>query len=307
MQAAALRTSGNLWPVQPPARAFPSPEVRIRPLRQTVLPAVLLVCAAVVAARLAAARPPAAARGVAWQLDGVRAAYCVRFLVRPNILPYVTPEGIAPIQAGRVPELDPILRQAVAERPDSFGTFTPSRLCTVHFRSARIGEKVVSAEAPGVLSLVVWSIAAVPEGADGRVPVEAAIEVRANEGDLVDAIRDDGVRAGKIWTRLGELSDSAREESSLRLGETSVVWEGRLAMADSTASAAPVSWTWWAEGSRDGPGSVRIELRPTDARAMVGSLRVTGEDDFSESLIASPVRFAGPIYLGGTGTVTVTR
>jgi hypothetical protein len=204
-----------------------------------------------------------------------------------------------------VDALDPVLGQAVAERPDSFGTFTPSRVCTVHFQAARLGRRRVVADDRSALSLVVWSVTALADSAGSRVPRDAAIQVLANDGDLVDAAREAGIRAGKIWTRVGELSDSAREESTLRLHGTSLVWEGRLAR--DSIHAAPVSWSWWAEGRKGGAGALRIDLRPAESRAMIGSLRVTGEDDFSESLTASPVRFAGPIHIGGTAEVTVGR
>jgi hypothetical protein len=43
------------------------------------------------------------------------------------------------------------------------------------------------------------------------------------------------------------------------------------------------------------------------ARSMVGALKVEGKDDFAQALKASPTRFAGPAYQGGSGVVRLGR
>jgi hypothetical protein len=40
---------------------------------------------------------------------------------------------------------------------------------------------------------------------------------------------------------------------------------------------------------------------------MVGSLKVEGKDDLAKLLKASPIRFVGPVYQGGTGSLHFGR
>ena len=53
--------------------------------------------------------------------------------------------------------------------------------------------------------------------------------------------------------------------------------------------------------------SARLVLRPQWTKAMVGSLRIEGSDDFADAIKASPVRFVAPAILGGGGELTFGR
>lgn len=237
----------------------------------------------------------------------MHAAYCVRFLIRPNILPYITPDGVAPAPAGTVAGLHPVLERSVAEQPDSFARWVPSRICVVHFDSAYVGGRGIGPDGQPVQSLVVWSMAARPTGASGdtTAATDAVIALRATNGDLEDAADDAGVRAGRVWTRLGPISEIGREESTVRVGKTSLVWEGHVS-EDEDGGGLPADWRWWSIDAKRGRRRMAVDLHSDRTRGMVGSLQVVGDDDLAESLKASPIRHAGPIHMGGTAEVTIT-
>jgi hypothetical protein len=50
-----------------------------------------------------------------------------------------------------------------------------------------------------------------------------------------------------------------------------------------------------------------LVLTASWSRAMIGSLKVEGKDDLAKLLKASPIRFVGPVYQGGTGSLQFSR
>jgi hypothetical protein len=89
----------------------------------------------------------------------------------------------------------------------------------------------------------------------------------------------------------------------VKVGKTTVTWDGRLA-GDSVAVREPIETAWATASGRGGQAAGRLILSPVYSRAMAGALKVDGKDAFAKALKASPTRFAGPAYRGGTGQVT---
>ena len=81
-------------------------------------------------------------------------------------------------------------------------------------------------------------------------------------------------------------------DTSFKLGKTVLIWDGRR-VTDSTRASGAVTSEWRADSRRRGPMSARLVLRPQWTKAMVGSLRIEGGDDFADAIKTSPVRFVG--------------
>jgi len=92
----------------------------------------------------------------------------------------------------------------------------------------------------------------------------------------------------------------------LKLGKTLLTWDGRV-VSDSTRANGPMSSEWRADSRRRGPMTARLTLTPEWTKAMAGSLRVEGDDDFAQAIKASPIRFVGPAVLGGGGELAFGR
>jgi hypothetical protein len=259
---------------------------------------------------------PAAAQApetepVGWTLSGIRTAFCVQFLLDPKSeVVRDLPRGYRPAAASAVPELHLSLRDVIQSQPE-FAGWSPSRLCfaaadTVVGKDIRLVDR--KGKHPQLVA--VWTVAAV---APSGQPQDVALEVFANSGRLARSagfagqrVRDAGLKMGKVPVVDVNGVPSPDDRFQVKLVRTTLIWDGRWA-AESTTVTAPVRSGWIAQGIKGGLTRGRMELRPASAHAMVGSLKVDGKDAFAKALRASPTRFAGPAYRGGTVQIGFTR
>ena len=241
----------------------------------------------------------------AYSLGGLRAGFCVQLLLDPATVRKVLPGGYQPLAASQAGELHPVVSGVVKGQPE-FASWTPSRLCLYALDTLQAKDfTFANRKARKPLLFGVWTAAAAAVG--GRRG-EVALLVLSNNGGLIHSAKSAGAQVRHAKLMVGKVPPGEEDTVPLatadrfqvNLGKTVVTWDGR-ASSDSTTTAGQVEVAWTA--ASDGPGAGRLELRPRWSRTMIGSLRVTGKDEFATALKASPVHFVGPQYERGSGTL----
>jgi hypothetical protein len=244
----------------------------------------------------------------AYRLEGLRTGFCVQLLLDAETVRKALPEGFRPLTATQAGELHPVVSSVVKGQPE-FASWTPSRLCLFAIDTLEAKDfTYTNRKGRKPLLFGVWTARA--EAATGGGQREVALLVLSNNGRLIHSAKTAGAQVHQAKLLVGKVAPSeedtiplpAADRFQVSLGKTIVTWDGRAA-SDSTTTEGQVELAWTAAPDRHGPVTGRLALRPLWSRAMVGSLRVIGKDDFARALKASPVRFAGPQYERGGGTI----
>ncbi|HEU4698529.1 MAG TPA: hypothetical protein VFS40_05080 [Gemmatimonadales bacterium] len=240
-----------------------------------------------------------------WQLNDLRAAYCVDFLVPPRLADKALPRGLVPLRADRVPALNPVLKDVIAQT-DSFAAWSPSEVCAYFSGATTIGtRRVADRNRPQVFA--VWSIWAAPAEEGKGAPVRAAVTLRAADWHATELAKQVFLDFDGVDASVGKVPESTLDDRyTLAFGKTTVTWDGHLT-GDTLQAGQGLDRAWWTEGNRNTTWTVRASFQPTGARLMVGSLRVSGKDNLAKALKASPVRWVGPMYWGGDGRIDFLR
>jgi hypothetical protein len=246
-----------------------------------------------------------------WQIEGLHTGFCVQLLIDPRKLDVEIPSAVRPLRADAIHDLDPVLRSVIADQPE-FAAWTPSRLCLYYMEMVDVGALRVSERDPGKAPMIgVWALAAADGGGGARRDV--VLRLFTNAGRLERAGEVNGLDLRKVRSTVHEIESEDDASVSpigiryqLKVGKTLLTWDGRR-VSDSTRADGPVSSEWRAHSRRRGPVTARLTLSPEWTKAMVGSLRVEGDDDFAEAIKASPIRFVGPAVQGGGGELAFGR
>jgi hypothetical protein len=259
-----------------------------------------------------AASPLAAQEGGrrpdAYRLEGLRTGFCVQLLLDPAAVREDFPEGYRPIATAQAGELHPAVSGVVKGQPE-FAAWTPSRLCLYALDTLH-GKDVTFANKKGRKPLLfgVWTAAATPVAGGGRR--EVALLVVSNSEGLIHSAKVAGAKVHRAKLVIGKATVGeedtilapAADRFQVKIGKTVVTWDGR-ASSDSSRTAGQVEVAWAAPVGHGGPVGGRLVLEPLWTRGMAGSFRVLGKDDFAKALKASPIRFVGPQYERGGGTL----
>lgn len=201
-------------------------------------------------------------------------------------------------------DLSPVLQTVISNQPEA-AAWTPSNICMYFVRTVDLGSRRISESKPDKLPMVgVWSLTAADSSGVAR---EIALRFFTNHGGLERAGRMDGFDLRRVRTKVRSIPNDHDPEAppiglqrEVRLNKAILIWEGRR-VDDSTRAAEPVATEWRGNSDRRGPVTARLVLTPEWTKGMAGSLRILGDDDFAESVKASPIRFVGPALLGGGG------
>ena len=235
----------------------------------------------------------------------------MQLLIDPAQLDVSIPAGARPLRADAIEDLSPVLRTVVTHQPE-FAGWTPSKICMYYMQSVDVGSLRVSERDPEKVPMLgVWSLSAA-DGA-GNTARDVALRLFTNNGRLERAAEVSGLDLRKVESEIENIpneDDAAAPpvgvRRSVRLNRTLLTWEGRQ-VDDSTKAGGPVTTIWRADSKRRGPMTARLALTPEWTKAMAGSLRVEGDDDFAEAVKASPIRFVGPAVIGGGGQLAFGR
>jgi hypothetical protein len=276
------------------------------PTRPSVLLGLTVAAQLVTFSPLAAQSRDSEIRG--WHLGGLRSGFCVQLLLDPaSEVLHDLPTGYTPVPASRAGNLHRSLRDVV-EGQSEFASWTPSRLCfnaldTIRTSEFTLGDR--SGRHPQLLAI--WLVtAAGPDGA----PRDVALQLFVNSQRLIrpgrlvgQLVQQARLRVGKVPQEDENGVPSSDDRFEVKLGKTTITWDGGLAR-DSVPVRTPLEMTWTAMSTRGALVKGRLSLSPTVSRAMVGSLKVDGKDEFAKALRSSPTRFAGPAYRGGGGMIS---
>jgi hypothetical protein len=246
-----------------------------------------------------------------WQIEGLHTGFCVQLLIDPQKLDVAIPSAARPLRADAIGDLEPVLRTVIASQPE-FAAWTPSRLCLYYMETVDVGSLRVSERDPGKAPMIgVWALAAADVGGGARKDV--VLRLFTNTGRLERAGQVNGLdlRTVRSTVRRIDNEDDASAPPigiryQLKIGKTLLTWDGRR-VSDSTRAGGPISTEWRADSRRRGAMTARLTLAPEWIKAMAGSLRVEGDDDFAEAIKASPIRFVGPAVQGGGGELAFGR
>ncbi len=246
----------------------------------------------------------------AWRLDELRNAFCIQFLVEPGAASKTLPKGTRPMAASQMQELHPALRSVVESQPE-FASWVPSNLCLFYFGLVEVdGDRVRDKNPSKSPMLGFWTVAAADSLSGARQ--DLALEVITNSGRLESSANTAGLDIRMVRSSFGpvppneEGQPSSADRYQIRVRKTQIIWDGRTG-SDSTPPKEPLARTWRAEGRRGGWVNGQLAITAGWTRAMIGSLKVEGKDDLAKFLKASPIRFVGPAYQGGTGSLRFGR
>ena len=252
------------------------------------------------ASLLGAQSPKDAKAPQRWTLEGLRAGYCVRFLIEPGRATKMLPDDLRPVPAGKDAILHSALRQVTQSQPE-FASWVASSVCFYFTDAVQIGDQHVAAKdrrKPQMLTA--WTLAAAEQKSGARR--DRALDLYAGSSGMIRAGKANRVELQEGRVSIAAHADSAFDTYNVKLEKARLIWKGRPA-GDSTAMRQPIEESWLLDARRGGTLHARFVLRPSWSRPMVGSLTVEGKGDLAKALKASPIRFVGPFLRGGAGEV----
>lgn len=239
-----------------------------------------------------------------WNLQGLRAGYCVRFLVDLKAASGGVKQGLLLLRADQDKTLHPALRQVVQTQPE-FASWTPSSLCFYYTDAIQVdGRRIAERNSRIAQMFGVWSVGTVEQGSGTRR--DLVLDMYASRERLRAAAAANLVQLHEAEVGFHPASDTSGTEYRQKIGKTQLVWSGRTA-GDSSRISHPIVETWQAPGVRGVTWSAQLTLSPTWSRGLVGSLRVEGKGELAKALKASPIRFVGPFYRGGGAQLRFSR
>lgn len=239
-----------------------------------------------------------------WNLQGLRAGYCIRFLVDPKDATGELKDGFRLLRADQDSTLHPALRQVIDDQPE-FAPWTPSKLCFYYTDAVALGgNRIAEKNARIAQMLGVWTLATVEQ--TGGTRRDLVLDTYASRERLRTAASTNLVQLHEAEVGFKAATDTSGTEYRQKIGKTELIWIGRAA-GDSSRVDHPMMEKWQMAGARGVIWSVDFSFTPTWARALAGSFRVEGKGNVANRLRESPIRFVGPFYHGGGAQVHFSR
>jgi len=240
-----------------------------------------------------------------WEFQGIRAGYCIRFLVEPRTAARALEKGLRAVRADQDPTLHPALQQVIRGQPE-FSAWAPSSLCFYFSDAVQVGTRRITDKNPrNFLMIALWTLGAQQQSGGSRR--DLALDLYANRGNLIRAAESGRIRLREAKAVLTEQPDPTPDVYVMKLGGTLLTWRGRPT-GDSTRVERPIEESWSVPGLRgSGAWAVHLAISPTWSRPLLGSLSVEGKGDLAKALKGSPIRFVGPLYHGGAGEIRFSR
>src|SRR4051794_22664296 len=104
----------------------------------------------------------------AWSLQGLREAYCVRFLVEPRAAAKEVKSGFRPVPASQDPALHPALQQLIRNQPE-FAAWSAANVCFYFADAVLVGSRRVAEKNPHNRQMIaVWALPTQEESSAAR-------------------------------------------------------------------------------------------------------------------------------------------
>lgn len=242
-------------------------------------------------------------QGPLWTLEGLQMAQCVRFLMEPRSAAKQLRPGGRLIRADQDQNLHPSLRGVVDQQAE-FASWAPASVCLYYADAIRLGVRRLGSKDPRKRQMLgVWAVAATEPGGRRR---DFVLELFGASGELAHTAEQAKVRLREAQSSRSKPVQTENDVYEVRVGKTRLIWNGR-ATGDSTRVESPLRELWLTKGSSGTVWRVQTTVQPTWTRPLVGVLTVEGKDDLAKALKASPTRFVGPLYFGGSAELRFSR
>lgn len=230
-----------------------------------------------------------------WKLQGLRASYCVHFLIEPRMASRELRKGFILLRADQDKSLHTSLQHVIKSQPD-FASWAASAICFYHADAVQLGRRlIVEKDRRKAQMLAVWSLAT--RETDGGARRDLVLDLYSARGTLARAAEKARVELHEAESRVSDPADTTSDLYSVKLGKTRLVWNGRP-VGDSARVQEPLRASWSVAGKK-GPWAADLAFSPAWSLPLAGSLKVEGKGDLAKALKASPIRFVGPFYRGG--------
>jgi hypothetical protein len=134
-----------------------------------------------------------------------------------------------------------------------------------------------------------------------------AVERLTNDWHLERQAKASFIPMTIIKRTLAPVPESTRHRYELKIGKTTLTWDGDLAGRDSTPTTEAPEAGLMFTGLRSIRWNATAASRPDWTRHLPGLFRVEGKDDLADALQASPIRMFGPMYWGGDARLDFFR
>lgn len=242
--------------------------------------------------------------GQVWTLEGLSTGQCVRFLLDPARARGGTYDKVRLLPASKDESLHPALRSVIEQQPD-FGAWIPSSLCLYYGSALSLGARRFGGKNPRNRQMIgAWTAASSEQGSWARRDI--LLDFVAVGGGLSDAAANAKVKLSEAQSSVSKVPSTGNDLYEVRIGKTRLTWNGRAA-GDSTRVEQPIQEAWLGKGTSGTVWRIQSTFKPEWSRPLVGMLSVEGKDDLAKALKRSPIRFVGPVYLGGGGELRFSR
>lgn len=268
----------------------------------------ILAAAVLVPGALGAQAAPGPERRFGWTMTGLRAGFCVHFLVDPRET-RETPLADRPWRIlADSPDAPPSLREVLAHQPE-YGDWIPASLCLYAFDTVQANGRIFT-DRRRPKSVLVWKVASRPDGPGEEAHWWSAISV--TDGGIAHQSNQPAADFDRFSLDIGPVpqgTDTIPKTDvryRIRVDGAELRWDGHLS-ADSLPAGPAVSDTLALRGSQDSRWLATWELPITRRQYMVGSLAVEGKSGLARALRASPTRYIGPMFFGPGGAAVFFR
>ena len=237
-----------------------------------------------------------------WQFGNLEQGYCITFLVSPEDAQGVLPDDSQPVRLDAMSEPTPVLTRVLADQPE-FAAWMPAALCVYRFGRADIGGRELVASTGG--SEMIGVVAYAARVAAGQPANGLFVSTVFTNDKRAEKVTDSlAVKLHFVKATFGKAAHGDDERHVIEIGKTKVIWDGHTA-SDSVPASGLVERVWVVNGPRNKPVLATWKLTPATSRSMVGALVIGGKDKLAKLLRKSPIRYAGPMYQGGTGQLSL--
>lgn len=232
-----------------------------------------------------------------WKFGNLQQGYCITFLVSPEDAQSLLPDDAQPIRLDAIPDAPPFLLRVAKDEPQ-YGAWMPAAVCVYRFGRVDVTGREILAPNGGseMIGIVSFRARTAVNQPDNGVAVSLVFTNDRRMAKLTDSTQ---VPFRQIDATFGNAAHGDDERHVLRFGKATLIWDGHMT-SDSAALGAPLERVWVASGRRGKPVLLRWTLKAASSRSMVGALVVEGKDRLARIMRASPIRYLGPVYQGGT-------
>ena len=260
--------------------------------------------AASLALLIVAGAPEGVAAQAPWFLKGLRAGFCVEFLVSPTAAAEAMGTWARPVDVATRAERHPVLARTAAAEVDYSG-WAPAEYCLFLYQEVIVaGEhyRVDRGREPVAVGFLAIGAEGLPNGA-----TDFLAEFFSNQGGLRGAMAQAGVSVDRAVFELtpvpGQENDPDRARFSARHGRTTVQWDGGPGEPRENVAQRALRFSGRIRGT--GLKELGVQLSPDSVFAPSGSFRVIGRGRLGEMLSASPIRLVTEFTRGGDDDWTI--